>query len=67
MERFVSISEVSKFLDVKESTLYVWRYKGMIPCYKVGGRVLFRLSELNKFAESFKQPVLARPAVRIAG
>lgn len=67
MERFVSITEVSKFLDVKESTLYVWRHKGLIPCYKVRGRVLFRLSELNRFAESFKQPVLAKPVTKIAG
>jgi len=67
MERFVSISEVSQFLAVKESTLYVWRHKGLIPCYKVRGRVLFRLSELNRFAESFKQPVLAKPVTKIAG
>ena len=67
MERFVSIHEVSQFLDVKESTLYVWRCKGLIPCYKVRGRVLFRLSELNRFAESFKQPVLAKPVTKIAG
>jgi transposase-like protein len=29
MERFVSISEVSQFLAVEESTLYVWRHKGL--------------------------------------
>jgi len=60
MEKFISIKEVSKFLDIKESTLYCWRHKGVIPCYKVQVRVLFRLSELNKFAESCKEPVLAR-------
>ena len=52
MEKFVSIKDASQFLDVKESTLYCWRHKGAVPCYKVRGRVLFRLSELNKFAES---------------
>ena len=60
MEKFISIKEVSKFLDIKESTLYCWRHKGVIPCYKVQGRVLFRLSELNKFAESCKEPILVR-------
>jgi len=59
MEKFISIKEASKFLDIKESTLYCWRHKGMIPCYKVRGRLLFRLSELNKFVESCKEPVLA--------
>ena len=60
MEKFISIKEASEFLDVKESTLYFWRHKGMIPCYKVRGRLLFRISELNNFVESCKEPVLVR-------
>ena len=59
MENFISIKEASEFLGIKEMTLYSWRHKGIIPCYKVRGKVLFRLSELNKFAESFREPVLA--------
>lgn len=57
MEKFVSIKEVSKFLDVKKTTIYSWRHRGWIPCYKIRGRLLFRLSELNKFAERCKEPV----------
>ncbi len=60
MEKFISIKEVSEFLDTKQSTIYCWRHKGIIPCYKVHGRVLFRMSELNKFVESCKEPVLAK-------
>ena len=58
MERFIGIKEASEFLGVKEMTLYSWRHKGVIPCYKVQGRLLFRLSDLNKFAESCKEPVV---------
>lgn len=57
MEKFVGIKQAAEFLGIKEMTLYSWRHEGAVPCYKVRGRVLFRLSELNSFAESFKEPV----------
>ena len=67
MEKFVSIKEASKFLDVKQSTIYCWRHRGCVPCYKIKGRLLFRLSELNRFVESSKQPVLTKSITKIAG
>ena len=60
MEQFVTIKDASKFLNVKESTLYGWRHRGQVPCYKVKGKLLFRLSELNRFAESYKEPMIRR-------
>ena len=58
MERLISIKEASDFLGVKEMTLYSWRHKGLVPCYKLRGKLLFRQSELNSFVESCKEPVL---------
>ena len=58
MEKFIGIKEASEFLDVKQSTIYSWRHRGQVPCYKVKGRVLFRLSELNAFAEKGKELVV---------
>lgn len=60
MEKFINIKEASEFLGIKEMTLYAWRHKGMIPCYKIRGKLLFRISELNRYAESCKEPVLAK-------
>ena len=60
MEKFITIKEASEFLGVKEMTLYAWRHKGLVPCYKVRGKLLFRLSELNKLAESCKEPAFAK-------
>ncbi|MDD4202366.1 MAG: helix-turn-helix domain-containing protein [Candidatus Omnitrophica bacterium] len=60
MERFICIKEAAEFLGIKEMTLYTWRHKGIIPCYKVQGKLLFRLSELNKYAEKYKEPLLVR-------
>lgn len=58
MEKFVGIKEAAQFLGVKEMTLYSWRLQGVLPSYKVRGKVLFRLSELNKYFESCKEPML---------
>ncbi len=60
MERFISIKEASAFLGVKEMTLYTWRHKGIIPCYKLRGKLLFRLSELNNYVENCKEPLFIR-------
>ena len=60
MERFISIKEASDFLGVKEMTIYTWRHKGILPCYKLRGKLLFRLSELNKYAENCKEPLLVK-------
>jgi excisionase family DNA binding protein len=52
-ERYISVQEAATFLSVKTSTIYVWKLKGIIPYYKIGGKKLaFKLSELQKFAES---------------
>ena len=59
MEKFIGVKEASQFLGVKEMTLYSWRLEGLLPSYKVRGRVLFRISELNKYFESCKEPFLA--------
>jgi len=60
MERFVGIKEVAEFLSIKEMTIYAWRHKGIIPCYKLKGKLLFRLSELNRLIENCKEPLLTK-------
>lgn len=54
MEGFIGIKEASVFLGIKASTLYSWKSRGLIPCYKPSGDkgiVLFKLSELEHFVE----------------
>ena len=60
MERFITIKEAAEFLGIKEMTLYTWRHKGVVPCYKIQGKLLFRRSELNKYAEKYKEPFLIK-------
>ncbi|MBD3320419.1 MAG: helix-turn-helix domain-containing protein [Chitinivibrionales bacterium] len=60
MENYVDVKKVSEYLGICEMTIYSWRYKGIIPSYKVGGKVAFRLSEIEKFMQSNKAPLVGR-------
>ena len=53
-EGFIGVVEACKFLSVKSATLYSWKHKGMIPCYKPSGQkglLLFKKSELEQFIQ----------------
>ncbi len=46
---FVTIKELSKFLKVKESTLYSWVHHGLIPFHKLNGLVRFDMEEIKEW------------------
>lgn len=53
-EGFISADESAKFLGIKKSTLYAWKSRGLIPCYKPTGDkglLFFKRSELREFIE----------------
>lgn len=50
----VTIKEVSKFLKVKESTLYSWVHNGSIPSYKLNGLLRFELDEVREWVKNSK-------------
>jgi DNA-binding transcriptional MerR regulator len=58
MEKFIDIKQASELLGVKTGTLYFWKFKHLIPCYKLNtgrkGRVLFKASELVDFVNQGK-------------
>jgi hypothetical protein len=53
MDRFVGVKEASELIGVRPGTIYFWKFKRIIPCYKlptgVKGKVVFKLSELLDF------------------
>ncbi len=54
---FVTIKELSKFLKVKESTLYSWVHNGLIPFHKLNGLVRFDMEEIENWVKaSRKEP-----------
>jgi excisionase family DNA binding protein len=56
-ESFVNMNEACAYLGVKKQTLYSWKSRGLIPCYKPSGEkgvLLFKLSEIKEFVEKGK-------------
>ena len=51
-ETLITVEEAAKLLGVKRQTVYVWVRQGLIPCYRVGKR-LIKFDEIELLA-SFK-------------
>ena len=58
MEKLIGVKQVSELLGVKPGTVYFWKFKGLIPCYKyptgAKGKVVFKMSELLDFINKGK-------------
>ncbi len=57
-ERYVDIKKASKYTSLPVKTLYEWAAIGKIPSIKIGRRVLFDLSDIDKVMTSLKRPYL---------
>lgn len=57
-EPLIPLEAVAEYLGVAVQTLYAWRKHGRGPRgYRVGGRVQFRLSEVNAWLEQQREPL----------
>lgn len=58
MEKFIGIKEASELLGVRPGTIYFWKFKGLVPCYKLPtgskGKLVFKPSELLNFVNKGK-------------
>ena len=52
---FVTIKELSKFLKVKESTLYSWVHNSLIPYHKLNGVVRFDMVEIENWVTASRK------------
>ncbi len=57
-KRYANIKEVSEYTSLPVKTLYEWASIGRIPSIKLGRRVLFDLSDIDKVMVSLKRPYL---------
>jgi excisionase family DNA binding protein len=55
----LTTDELAKALGVSPFTIYTYREKQLIPFYKVGGLVRYKLSEVKEALEKCRVP--ARP------
>jgi excisionase family DNA binding protein len=49
--RLMTVDEIADYLQVKPSTIYQWTHQGYIPHVKLGNRVRFRLSQVDRWVE----------------
>ncbi|MHB1680322.1 MAG: helix-turn-helix domain-containing protein [bacterium] len=49
---FITVKETAEFLRVKEITLRHYISKSVIPYYKLNGKILFKISDLEQLLES---------------
>jgi excisionase family DNA binding protein len=50
-QRFLKVEEASERLGIEVGTLYHWKCQGKVPYTKIGGKLLFRESDIDKFIE----------------
>lgn len=59
----LTIKEVSTWLNIKPSTLYLWAAQGKIPCHKIHGLIRFEREAISEWLRSFEpkpqKPILA--------
>jgi excisionase family DNA binding protein len=67
-DMLLTIKDLSGWLNIKPSTLYLWAAQGKIPCRKIHGLIRFERDAIVKWLDSFmdeqSRPVsrlLARP------
>lgn len=68
---FLTIKDLSHWLNIKPSTLYAWVAQNKIPFYKVHGLIRFRLKAIVRWLKSFShgetQPVILKLGVHDTG
>jgi len=51
IEPLVNIQEAARYLGCRENSIRIWVIQKRIPFLKVGSRLRFRLSKLERWAE----------------
>jgi len=52
MEKLLTVEEIAEYLKLRPSTIYQWTHQGFIPHIKLGSRVRFRVSQIERWLES---------------
>ena len=57
----LTIKDLSTWLNIKPSTLYLWAAQGKLPCRKIHGLLRFDPLEINRWLSAFS-PLQSVPA-----
>lgn len=60
----LTIKDLSAWLNIKPSTLYLWAVQGKIPCQKIHGLIRFDREKVMRWLDSFeKKPPGVLPCI----
>jgi excisionase family DNA binding protein len=61
----LTVKELSAWLNIKQSTLYLWVSQNKIPCCRIHGLVRFEPEDIRKWLNTFESATASRlPALR---
>jgi len=63
MEKLLTVEQMADYLQVKPSTIYQWTHQRFIPHVKLGNRIRFRVSKVEKWLE--ERSITGRLARRV--
>ena len=53
--RYIKYSELANYLKVSRRTLQEYRNNGILPYYQIGGKILYRESDIEELLEKNRQ------------
>ncbi len=56
MNEYLTPEELCAWLGIKRATVYEWTHTGFVPHFKLGGRLRFRRSEIERWMEAKHRP-----------
>lgn len=60
-ERYISDKDLSCLLNINRRSLVQYRQKGLLPYYRIGGKIIYRESDIRHILENNYYDVLSRP------
>jgi len=64
-DAFLDVRGLSRYLNIKSSTLYAWVAQGRIPALKIHGLVRFRREDIDRWIESFAKEPPTVPSINL--
>jgi excisionase family DNA binding protein len=64
-ESLLTARELADLLGFSSGTIQDWYEEGKVPGFKIGGRLRFRLSEVEEWLEAQRKPVPGRGPVEV--
>jgi len=65
MDKLLTVEEIAEYLKLRPSTIYQWTHQGFIPHIKLGNRVRFRISQIEKWLDSKSKHGRSRRGVNL--